>query len=84
MDDPIPPNIPSSLESVRITSLPSSFYYIPNFLTPAEQNALLQKVPPAIVLPPSPKILTYHYTSRSRPTAGNISPTAVSKPTPPP
>jgi alkylated DNA repair protein alkB family protein 6 len=51
MDDPIPPNIPSSLESARITSLPSSFYYIPNFLTPAEQNALLQKVchrPPSL------------------------------------
>jgi hypothetical protein len=38
------PNIPDSLESARIKSLPPSFYYIPNFITPAESNALLQKV----------------------------------------
>jgi alkylated DNA repair protein alkB homolog 6 len=58
MDAPIPPNIPSSLESARIPGLPSSFYYIPNFLTPPEQTTLLQKVPSPSPFPPTSLLTT--------------------------
>lgn len=33
-----------SLQEARIPSLPSSAYYIPDFITPAEESALLHKV----------------------------------------
>jgi alkylated DNA repair protein alkB family protein 6 len=36
-------NIPSDLSAYRITALPPSFYYIPNFLTPTEEQYILQK-----------------------------------------
>lgn len=39
------PCIPSDLSPFRIPSLPPTFYYIPNFITPSEESALLQKAP---------------------------------------
>lgn len=35
---------PSSLEHVRITSLPQTAYYIPNFITEEEEQIILDKV----------------------------------------
>lgn len=35
-----------SLEQYRIHSLPNGLHYIPNFLTPQEEQSLLDKVPP--------------------------------------
>lgn len=32
------------LEAYRIPGLPSSFYYMPNFITPEEEEALISKV----------------------------------------
>lgn len=34
----------TSLEAARITSLPEDAYYIPNFISEAEEERLLQKV----------------------------------------
>ncbi|KAI1072327.1 hypothetical protein LB507_002727 [Fusarium sp. FIESC RH6] len=35
---------PSSLEHVRITSLPQTAYYIPNFITEEEEQIILDKI----------------------------------------
>lgn len=35
---------PESLQEARIKNLPSDAFYIPNFITPAEEEALLRKV----------------------------------------
>ncbi|RDW83331.1 hypothetical protein BP5796_04822 [Coleophoma crateriformis] len=43
--------LPASLEDVKITSLPSSTYYIANFISEDEERALLQKIANA----PKPK-----------------------------
>ncbi|KAK4227706.1 hypothetical protein QBC38DRAFT_477157 [Podospora fimiseda] len=37
-------NLPSSLSSSKIPHLPPSAYYIPSFITPSEEQLLLQKV----------------------------------------
>ena len=41
MDDP---PLPASLQEALIDSLPASGYYLPNFITEAEEAHLLQKV----------------------------------------
>ena len=42
---PIPdPGDESPLTPYRISGLPASFFYIPEFLSPAEEATLLQKV----------------------------------------
>ena len=38
------PNLPESLSEVAITSVPDSAYYIPNFITQAEEEVILEKV----------------------------------------
>jgi len=38
------PNLPASLSEVAIPALPDSAYYISNFITQAEEEALLNKV----------------------------------------
>ncbi|MCJ1244179.1 hypothetical protein MMC30_001377 [Trapelia coarctata] len=38
------PNLPASLSEAAITSLPDSAYYIPNFITQAEEEVILEKV----------------------------------------
>lgn len=37
-------NLPPYLETARITQLPSTAYYIPNFITEAEEIQILRKV----------------------------------------
>lgn len=37
-------SLPSSLEHARITSLPQTAYYIPNFITEEEEQMILDKV----------------------------------------
>lgn len=37
-------NLPSSLEVSRINALPSAAYYIPNFISDEEEQAILNKV----------------------------------------
>ena len=44
--------LPTSLEDARITSLPSTAYYIPNFLTEAEEAYILGKVSQHKNIPP--------------------------------
>jgi hypothetical protein len=39
----VPPNVPPDLSAQQIPSLPPSFYYIPNFISPAEEAYILQK-----------------------------------------
>jgi alkylated DNA repair protein alkB family protein 6 len=36
--------LPSSLEHARITTLPQTAYYIPNFITEEEEQMILDKV----------------------------------------
>jgi alkylated DNA repair protein alkB family protein 6 len=37
-------HLPASLESVKIKSLPDSAYYVADFLSEAEEEAILKKV----------------------------------------
>lgn len=41
---------PAFLEAHRIPGLPRSFYYIPNLITEAEEELLLSKVKPSLIL----------------------------------
>lgn len=36
--------LPSSLEAARITSLPSTAYYLPNFISEEEERLILDRV----------------------------------------
>lgn len=38
------PNLPASLSEFAIRSLPDMAYYIPNFITQAEEEVILDKV----------------------------------------
>ncbi|SPO01117.1 uncharacterized protein DNG_03864 [Cephalotrichum gorgonifer] len=40
----IPPQLPRSLEDARVTSLPKSAFYIPNFITVEEEQAILSRI----------------------------------------
>jgi alkylated DNA repair protein alkB family protein 6 len=42
--------LPSSLEHARITSLPQTAYYIPNFITEEEEQMILDKVRACVIL----------------------------------
>jgi hypothetical protein len=44
-------SLPASLQEAQISTLPPSLYYIPNFITPAEESVLLDKV-----ISPSPQV----------------------------
>ncbi|MBE3049755.1 hypothetical protein IMZ48_46120 [Candidatus Bathyarchaeota archaeon] len=51
VDDPAPgarPSLPQRLEDARVTSLPRSAFYIPNFITEAEEELILSKVQPPV------------------------------------
>lgn len=37
-------SLPTSLEHARVTSLPSTSYYIPNFISEEEERIILDKV----------------------------------------
>ncbi|OCK90381.1 uncharacterized protein K441DRAFT_707696 [Cenococcum geophilum 1.58] len=43
---PLPPVQSDLLAPFLIPSLPPSFYYIPNFITPEEEASILRKIPP--------------------------------------
>jgi len=38
------PNLPASLSEFAVTSLPDTAYYVPNFITQAEEQIFLDKV----------------------------------------
>jgi alkylated DNA repair protein alkB family protein 6 len=44
MDSPHRINLPPSLEASRITTLPPAAYYIADFITEEEEEAILHKV----------------------------------------
>lgn len=48
-----------SLEAHRIAGLPQSFYYVSDFLSPAEETALLQKAPTAAIFIAQPLTNTF-------------------------
>lgn len=56
------PSLPGTLQEAQIPTLPPSAYYIPNFITPAEESALLDKVMCPVLYFPStfPSALTHH------------------------